>query len=74
MLLSATLANNDYKVTDLRTDMRLRQKLEAMGLVPGQTVTVMAATSGGRVVRLKNSRLAIGNDLGALLEVEPCVK
>ncbi len=40
-----------------------RQHLQDLGLVPGREVTVLVKNGGSLIVRLKESRLALSQDL-----------
>ncbi|MDR0888752.1 MAG: ferrous iron transport protein A [Coriobacteriales bacterium] len=70
MTLAEAKAGERHLIVRLATDLKLRQKLEAMGLVPGQGVNVINSTGAGKVVEVKHSRLAIGMDLAKLMEIE----
>jgi Fe2+ transport system protein FeoA len=47
----------------------MRNKLETLGLVPGETIGVISKTAAGLIIEVKNSRLAIGHDLARSLTV-----
>lgn len=40
-----------------------RKFLENLGFIPGSTVTVVSKLGGNMIVNIKNSRIAIGNDM-----------
>jgi ferrous iron transport protein A len=47
-------------VVEVLGDARLRRSLEELGFVPGAAVTVLRQVRGDVIVRLAESRLAIG--------------
>jgi Fe2+ transport system protein FeoA len=56
-------------IVSLTADKKFRQKLETMGLIPGQSVNVLSHSGGGLIIEVKNSRLALSNQLAKCLEV-----
>ena len=49
--------------------LKIRSKLETLGLVPGVFIKVIQSTRAGLIIEVKRSRLAIAHDLAACLEV-----
>lgn len=69
MTLSAAGAGDQYTIVGCDAPLKMRSKLETLGLVPGETVNVISKTAAGLIVEVKNSRLAIGRDLANSLTV-----
>lgn len=46
-----------------------RKFLENLGFVPGTAVTVVSKLGGNMIVNIKNSRIAIGNDMATRIMV-----
>lgn len=70
MTLNTAKAGEHYTIAGCEASLKMRNKLEALGLVPGQTVNVISRTAAGLIVEVKNSRLAIGDDLARSLIVK----
>ena len=60
-----------YRVLDCAADVRTRSKLEVLGLVPSSELTIISSTKAGLILKVKESRLAIGFDLAKQLTVSP---
>ncbi len=70
MTLNTATAGKRYIVVSCEASLKMRNKLETLGLVPGQMVNVISRTAAGLIIEVKNTRLAIGNDLARSLQVE----
>ena len=46
-----------------------RKFLESLGFVPGSDITVVARQSGGLIVRIRQSRVAISREMAAKIMV-----
>ncbi|MBN1669422.1 MAG: ferrous iron transport protein A [Kiritimatiellae bacterium] len=70
--LSAAGIGRVYRVVRLAGGRGLERRLNAMGLIPGATLTTVAAQTHGPVlVEVKGSRLAIGRGMAARILVAP---
>ena len=59
----------DYRVIGFTSDARTSSKLETLGLVPGSMLHVISNTGAGLIIKVKESRLAIGHDMAKHLSV-----
>ena len=71
MTLDIADAGTICQLVNCETSQKLRSKLETLGLVPGERIKVIQKTGAGLIIEVKNSRLAIAQDLARRLCVEP---
>jgi len=72
-MMPLTMVNPGQEVTmiDILGGRGIRSKLYSMGLVPGAAFTVLSRNGGGPVMlRVKDSRLAIGRGMAQKIIVE----
>ena len=69
MTLSTALTGGEYLFITCDAPMRIRNKLETLGLVPGEQISVIQNTRAGIIIEVKQSRLAIAHDLARSLFV-----
>jgi ferrous iron transport protein A len=70
MTLEKAPIGSTCSIKEMTTSQKMRVKLETMGLIPGQPVSVLSHSGGGLIIEVKNSRLALSNQLARCLVVE----
>ena len=63
MTLSTATIGESYELASCDVPPKTRNKLETLGLVPGERITIIQKTRSGLIIEVKNSRLAIAHDL-----------
>jgi len=71
LTLNRAKAGKQYRLTSWKIDSRTRHKLETLGLTANSPIEVISNTALGSILNVKESRLAIGNDLARRIIVEP---
>jgi Fe2+ transport system protein FeoA len=71
MILSDVEIGKTYTTIACAAPIKTRNKLETLGLVPGEEIAIIQKTGAGVIVEVKRSRLAIARDLAKTLEVSP---
>jgi Fe2+ transport system protein FeoA len=69
MTLNKVEAGNEYRLVACNASGKTRSKLETLGLVPGERISVIQSTGSGLIVEVKHSRLALAHDLASSLIV-----
>ena len=69
MKLSEARIGKTYRLMSCDTAYKTRNKLETLGLVPGELITIIQSTSAGIIAEIKHSRLAISYDLAGCLAI-----
>jgi Fe2+ transport system protein FeoA len=69
MTLSKVEAGSKYRLVACSAPQATRSKLETMGLVPGERISVLQNTDSGCIIEVKRSRLAIAHDIANSLIV-----
>ncbi|MDR0350782.1 MAG: ferrous iron transport protein A [Coriobacteriales bacterium] len=69
MTLNNVEVGGKYRLVACSAPQATRNKLETMGLVPGERINVLQNTSSGFIIEVKHSRLAIAPDLADSLIV-----
>lgn len=67
MTLSAANIGETHELATCDVSPKTRNKLETLGLVPGQKISIIQKTRSGLIIEVKNSRLAIAHDLAKQL-------
>ena len=62
--------NQPHKVLKLAVEDKLRKHLENLGLVPGVEIDIISNSNGVIILKIKDGRVAINNDLGNKIFVE----
>lgn len=71
MVLSMVDQAKEVTLVHINGGRGMRSKLYSMGLVPGAALTVLSRNGGGPVIlRVKDSRLAIGRGMAQKIIVE----
>ncbi|MDR0458984.1 MAG: FeoA domain-containing protein [Coriobacteriales bacterium] len=68
--LVRTVSGQTCRVLSYQAEPRTRSKLEVLGLVTNSVFTVLSNTRTGLILKVKESRLAIGFDLAKQIMVE----
>lgn len=63
MPLSLATLGEENMVRRVGGSPEVKKHLEDMGFVPGSTVTVVSALGGNVIVKVKESRVAISNEM-----------
>lgn len=69
MTLDTVKVGREYRVSSCDAPLKIRNKLETLGLVPGEHVSVLQSTGAGLIIGVKDSRLALSHDLANCLIV-----
>ena len=69
MPLSLADANTEQTIKKVGGTPEVRQHLENLGFTVGETVTLVSALGGNVIVKVKESRVAIGQDLARKIMV-----
>jgi Fe2+ transport system protein FeoA len=69
MTLNKVSAGGEYRLVACNASHTMRNKLETLGLVPGERVNVIQNTNAGIIVEVKHSRLALTPDVAGSLIV-----
>jgi ferrous iron transport protein A len=67
MTLSSAKVGAGHRIIGCNAAGTVRAKLETMGLVPGEKVSVVSASAAGLIIEVKRSRLAISQDMAESL-------
>ena len=64
-MMPLTLGNRDeeYTIKKIGGSPEIKKHLENLGFVPGGSVTVVSSISGNLIVRVKESRVAINDEM-----------
>ncbi len=57
------------KIVSCNITGKTRAKLDSLGLVKGESITVLSSNFAGLIVEVKGSRLALGKQIADALEV-----
>ncbi|MCD4754031.1 MAG: ferrous iron transport protein A [Anaerolineaceae bacterium] len=72
MMLSMIQDGEQVEIVYLRGGHRVRQRLEAMGFVPGVSIHMVTNQMGGpAIVKIKDSRVAVGRGMLHHILVQP---
>jgi ferrous iron transport protein A len=63
MTLGKATIGSGHRIIGCKAAGTLRTKLETMGLVPGEQISVISASAAGMIIEVKHSRLAISQDM-----------
>jgi ferrous iron transport protein A len=69
MTLGSAKVGSGHRIIACNAQQQLRSKLESMGLVPGEQVTIISSSGSGFIIEVKHSRLAISTDMAEALIV-----
>lgn len=69
MPLSLADTNSEQTIKKVGGTPEVRQHLENLGFTVGETVTLVSALGGNVIVKVKESRVAIGQDLARKIMV-----
>ena len=69
MPLSLAEPEKELTIRKLGGNPEIRQHLENLGFTVGETVTLVSALGGNVIVKVKESRVAIGQDLARKIMV-----
>jgi Fe2+ transport system protein FeoA len=69
MTLNKVDAGGEYRLVACNASQTMRNKLETLGLVPGERISVIQNTSAGIILEVKHSRLALTPDVAGSLIV-----
>jgi Fe2+ transport system protein FeoA len=69
MTLNKVDAGGEYRIVACNAPHKTRNKLETLGLVPGERINVLQSNDSGLIIEVKHSRLAIAHDLAGSLIV-----
>ncbi|MDR2106862.1 MAG: ferrous iron transport protein A [Coriobacteriales bacterium] len=69
MTLNKVEIGGEYRIVACSAPHKTRSKLETLGLVPGERISVIQSTGSGIIIEVKHSRLAIAHDLAGSLIV-----
>ncbi len=70
MKLAFVKENKKVIIKNILGGMKIKQRLEEIGLVPGRTVTVLKSGAGPVLLKIENSKIAIGFGEAMKIEVE----
>ncbi len=71
MPLSLVKIGERVKVVNVTGLDTVRKHLGAMGLIPGEVITVVQIAEGNMILGIHDSRLAIGHDVAAHILCQP---
>ena len=69
MTLKQAKTGSTYHIVNCNVTGRVRAKLDSLGLVRGEAVTVLSSNFAGLIIEIKGSRLALSHEIAELLEV-----
>jgi Fe2+ transport system protein FeoA len=69
MTLNKVDVGSEYRLVACNAPHKTRSKLETLGLVPGERISVLQSTQSGLIIEVKRSRLAIAHDVAGSLIV-----
>ena len=71
MILALTDAEKVYVIKKILVEGDSHRYIESLGFVCGGCVTVVSKTDNGVIVNVKDSRVAISNEIACKIIVEP---
>jgi len=69
LTLDTVLVGEGCRIAACDAPLKIRNKLETLGLVPGEQINVLQCTGAGLIIEVKHSRLALSHDLANCLVV-----
>lgn len=60
----------DLKITKLMADQKTKRHLENLGILQGEVVKIISENKGNVILKIKDGRLAIGEELARKIFVE----
>ena len=69
MVLSEVKKNGTYHVKQLRGFGDVHRRLEDLGFIPGECITVVSRIGGNLIVSIKGSRVALSAELAKHIAV-----
>lgn len=60
----------DLKITKLMADQKTKRHLENLGILQGEIVKIISENKGNVILKIKDGRLAIGEELARKIFVE----
>ncbi len=60
----------DLKITKLTADQKTKRHLENLGILQGEIVKIISENKGNVILKIKDGRLAIGEELARKIFVE----
>lgn len=57
-------------IKDINADPYTKKRLQSLGIVKGEEITLMGTSNGAVILLVKDSRLALGKSVVELIEVE----
>ena len=69
MALTEITSIDTYRIRRIGGDRKLRRHLEELGFIPGERIKVISRVASGLIVNIKGSRIAVNNDVAAMVFV-----
>lgn len=69
MPLTMAHIGNEHTIIACNAKGDLKKRLENLGLLPGERITLLADRDGDLIIRVKDSRLAINRGMAATIQV-----
>ena len=69
MTLKQALAGSTYHIVNCNVSGKTRAKLDSLGLVRGEAITVLSSSFAGLIIEVKGSRLALSREIAEEREV-----
>lgn len=69
MPLTMAHVGNEHKIVSCRAKGEMKKRLEAMGILPGEPVTLLAERGGDVIIRIRDSRVALNRGMASMIIV-----
>lgn len=70
MPLTMAHVGSEHTIIACHAKGDIKKRLENLGLLPGERVTLLADRDGDLIIRIKDSRLAINRGMAATIHVQ----